>query len=140
MPSSAAEARPPGTAVPEPRSSTVLRWLTAAGVLVSAVVHLYLYLDGFDAIEIIGPLFLLNGVAGIVIGLALLVWRHPVWLVAAVGFSAATALAFLVSTTVGLFGVREPFWGVSQTTALVAELVGLVCGALLLARWWRRRR
>jgi hypothetical protein len=140
MPRSAAEAHPPRASKSSARSSDVLRWLTAAGVLVNAVVHLYLYFDGFDAIEVIGPLFLLNGVAGIVIGLALIVWRHPLWLLAAVGFSAATATAFLISTTVGLLGVREPFWGTTQTTALVAELVALVCGSVLLARWWRARR
>lgn len=118
---------------------TVLRRVTAVAVLVSAAVHLYLYVDGFDSIDVIGPLFLLNGIGGAVIGVALLLSRHPIWVLAGVGFCAATLGAFLLSTTVGLMGVKEPFFGVTQTTAFVAELLGFVCGAVWLLRWWRRR-
>jgi hypothetical protein len=120
-------------------TATVLRWLTSVCVLVSAAIHVWLYLDGFDSIAVIGPLFLVNGVAGAVIGVGLLLSRHVVWPLLAVGFCGATALAFVVSATVGLFGVREPFFGPWQTPALLAELLGLVLGAALLLRWWRAR-
>lgn len=120
--------------------SSLLARLTAAGVLISAGVHLYLYATGFDTIEVIGPLFVLNAVAGVAIGGALLRWRHPMLVAAAVGFSAATLGAFGLSATVGLFGVREPFFGWSQTSAFFAEVLALVCGLALLADWWRGRR
>ena len=45
-----------------------MRMLAAVGVLVSAAVHLWLWFDGYRDIEVIGPAFLLNAVAGTVIG------------------------------------------------------------------------
>jgi len=44
-------------------------------VLVSAAVHLYLWLDGFRDLSIIGPAFLLNAVGGAVIAVLLVTWR-----------------------------------------------------------------
>jgi hypothetical protein len=61
------------------------RRLAAAGVLPSAVVHLDPRQQRFRDIHTIGPLFVLNVIAGLVIGLALLVWRHWLPAVAAVG-------------------------------------------------------
>ena len=114
----------------------VLRGAAALGVLVSALVHLWLWLHGWDSISVIGPLFLLNAVAGVVITVAVLVWRHWLPLLAAVGFGAATLGAFVISATVGLFGVNETWTGTSQTLGWVSELLAVVAGALAL---WRLR-
>src|SRR4051812_39322979 len=54
------------------------RGLAAAGVLLAAVVHLDLWVQGFSSIATIGPLFMLDFVAGMIIGVGVLVWRH--WL------------------------------------------------------------
>lgn len=121
------------------RRSVLLRRLTALGVLVSAAVHLFLYFDGFNTIDVIGPLFLLNGIGGLFLGVAVLMWHHPIWLLAAAGFCASTLGAFLLSATVGLMGVHEPFFGYTQTTAFLAELIGLISALAALATWWRRR-
>lgn len=114
-----------------------LRALTALGVLVSGVVHLWLWYDGYRDVAVIGPLFLLNAVAGVVIAGAVLTWRHWIPLLLAAGFGAATLGAFLLSTTVGLFGLNETFWGVSQLIAAVAEILAVVAGLLAL---WRENR
>src|SRR6266550_73241 len=54
------------------------RGLAAAGVFLAAVVHLDLWVQGFRSIATIGPLFMLNFVGGMIIGVGALVWRH--WL------------------------------------------------------------
>ena len=110
-----------------------LRMIVAAAVLVSGAVHLKLWSDGFRDISVIGPLFLLNATAALVIAGAVLSWRTWPPLLVAVGFGASTLGAFLISATVGLFGVHEVWNGGSYTiTANVAELVALVAGSLAL--------
>jgi hypothetical protein len=111
----------------------LLRGLTAAGVLLSAVVHLQLYTEGFKDIATIGPLFMLNAIAGLLIGTALLIWPHWLTSFVAAGFGAATLAAFYISVTVGLFGLNETASGTPQVLAEVAEWVALVFGAALLA-------
>jgi hypothetical protein len=64
-------------------------------VLVSAAVHLDLWdVEGFRRIHIIGPLFLLNVIAGLLIGVVVVAWRHWLPALAAAGFGAATLTAF----------------------------------------------
>jgi hypothetical protein len=97
------------------------RGLTCAAVLLSAVVHLDLWDQGFRDIHRIGPLFVLNAVAGLVIGAAVLMWRSWLPAVAAVGFGAATVIAFWISVVHGLFGVNEVATGTSEVLAEFAE-------------------
>jgi hypothetical protein len=56
-----------------------LRGLAAAGVLLSAVVHPDLWQQGFRDIHTIGPFFLLNVIAGLFIGMALLAAAALLW-------------------------------------------------------------
>ncbi|WP_158892154.1 hypothetical protein [Amycolatopsis anabasis] len=114
----------------------VLRVLIAAGLLGSAWVHLDLWLnDGFADIDVIGPLFLVNVVAGAVLALAVLLWHHWLPVLGAIGFGAATLVAYLVSVTVGLFGVREEFQTQAEVWGVVTEAACVLFGiALLFAR------
>lgn len=114
-----------------------LRMLVAAAVLVSGAVHVKLWADGFRDVSVIGPLFLLNAVAALAIAVALLFWRSWLPLLAAVGFGASTLVAFVISATVGLFGVHEAWTGGYVVTAYVSELVALVAGCwALYAEGW----
>lgn len=110
----------------------VLRGLVVTGVLMSAVVHLELWAQGVAEVPVIGPLFLLNAVAGIVLGLVVPIWRNWIPVAAACVFNAATLLAFGLAVTVGLFGSREVAAGVPQLLAGMAEVVSLLCGIALL--------
>lgn len=110
----------------------VLRGLVVTGVLMSAVVHLELWAQGVAEVPVIGPLFLLNAVAGIVLGLVVPIWRHWIPVATACVFNAATLLAFALAVTVGLFGSREVAAGVPQLLAGMAEMVSLLCGLTLL--------
>jgi hypothetical protein len=106
----------------------LLRIVTAAAVVVSGAVHLLLWFDGFRDIDVVGPLFLLNALAAVAIAIATLVWRHWLPLLAAVGFGASTLAAFILSTTVGFFGVREMWQGAEVITAAVSEALAVVAG------------
>ena len=116
-----------------------MRWVLALSVLVSAAVHLWLWFDGYSDIELIGPLFMLNAVAGLMITVAVLVWRYWVPVLAAAGFGAATLLAFLLSATVGLGPIQLQVLRTWEVVAGVAEIVSVVVGLALLTRSLRRR-
>jgi len=109
-----------------------MRILTAVAVLVSAYVHLKLWLDGFRDLHMIGPAFMLNAVAGLVIAVALVTWRHWLPPLLAVGFGLSTFGAFVISATVGLYGVHEVWSGSYVLAAAVSEVVAVVGGALVL--------
>ena len=110
-----------------------MRMLAAAAVLVSAAVHLYLWVDVFRHTDVVGPAFMLNAVGGTVIAVLLVTWRHWVPLVLAVGFGASTLGAFLIAVSVGLFGVHEHWRGWAVWTAAGSEVVAiLVAGTVLL--------
>ena len=107
----------PRTAGPRPAVTWGLRIVGALLLAAMGWLHLDLWLDGYRTIEVIGPAFLLNALAGFALALLLLaVPRRVLGLVAAAGALAAagTLLALLLSTTVGLFGFVEttaaPLW------------------------------
>jgi hypothetical protein len=105
----------------------------AVALLVSAGVHLYLWFDGVRN-QSVGPLFLVNVVAGVVIAVMLLRWEHWIPAFLTLGFGAATLGAFILSSTVGLLGVHSEWKGLWVFTAAAAELVCIVVGATLLLR------
>jgi hypothetical protein len=109
------------------------RLLASAAVLVSAVTHLLLWLDGVRH-QSVGPAFMLNAVGGAVIAVLLLRWRHWVPPLLSMGFGASTLGAFVIAATVGLFGVHEHWTGGYVWTAAVAEVVAVAAGAVVLAR------
>jgi hypothetical protein len=110
-----------------------VRLITAVAVLVSAYVHLKEWLDGYRHVHVIGPLFVVNVVAGVVIAVLLVTWRH--WLAAflALGFGASTLGGFVIAAQWGLFGDHEKWQGPYIWTAAVAEAVTIVAGLYLVA-------
>ncbi len=117
------------------------RGLGAAGVFLSAVVHLELYaVEGFKDIKVIGPAFLFNAVAGLVIGFAVLLWRSWIPAFFTFGFGLATLGAYYISATVGLFKVHETWGGSAVILAEVAEWLAVVAGIALLLAAIRSRR
>jgi hypothetical protein len=116
------------------------RGLAAAGVLLAAVVHLDLWPQGFRDIHTIGALFLLNVIAGPVIGVALLMWRHRLPAVAAVGFGLATIVTFWISVVHGLFGVMETAAGTPEILAELAEYATVFFGLAAAALLWQAMR
>jgi hypothetical protein len=110
-----------------------VRLIAAAAVLVSAYVHLHLWLDGYRHDHVIGPLFLVNVVAGLAIAVLLVTWRHWIAPFLAFGFGASTLGGFAIAAQWGLFGDHEKWQGPYVWTATAAEAVAIVAGLYLLA-------
>ncbi len=122
-------------ASPDPSASqvpgTTARLVAAAAVLVSGLVHLQLYFDGYrnagDAN--FGRSFLLNAIASVVLSVALLFRREVLVRIAAAGLLAGTLVAFALSRSdIEVFGFTESGLNPSPQAAiaLVAEIVGLL--------------
>jgi hypothetical protein len=123
--------------------SRIARWTvlaltgTGAGFLVwSAVIHLELWGDGYRDISVIGPLFLVQGIASIVLAVVIVAFRRLALLLAGAVAGVATAVGLLLTASVGLFGYTEslavPYAELSLAVEFTAAFVLLV-GACVLA-------
>ncbi len=112
------------------------------GVLLiwSAYVHFHLWneTDGYRSIPTIGPLFLLQSIAGLVIGVGVMVVRRLWAAVIGLGFALSTVAGFLLSVAIGLFGFKDswlaPFAKEAFTIEILAAVAFVAAGALCLVR------
>jgi hypothetical protein len=83
----------------------------AGGLLVlwSAYVHFHLWdeTDGYRSIATIGPLFLLQSIAGLAVGIGVIAVRRLWAALVGIGFALSTLAGFLVSVSNGLFGFKD---------------------------------
>ena len=100
-------------------------------------IHLDLWWDGYRTIDVIGPAYLLNAIAGFGLAALLLVTPRPLvpWVAVLGALTAAGTLAgLLLSTTVGLLGFRksaastlwwESFWVEVAAVVVLAALAAV---------------
>ena len=105
----------------------VLRILSAIVLLTIGGIHLFLVFDGVGGI--LGVLFVLNGIAGVVLAIGMLVLHGRLLSLATVLgllFAIASLAALLLALTVGLFGITETsdFTLVPQT--VIVDAIGVV--------------
>lgn len=120
----------------------LLRLLGAVLLLAISAIHLYLWSEGYDGIDVIGPAFLMQTILGIG-GAGLLLITPMRWLpwVAALdlAFAAGSLAALLISTTVGLFGFVETTTATLWWETLWVETAAIVVlGALIAVSRSRR--
>ena len=112
----------------------VLRLLGAGLLLAISGIHLYLWQQGYDGIDVIGPAFLLQAVLGVGGALLLLITplRRLHWVALLdLAFAAGSLAALLISTTVGLFGFVETTTATLWWETLWVEIAAIVVlGAL----------
>jgi hypothetical protein len=121
----------------------VLVWqaLSALFLLAMGGIHLYLVFHGTGGV--LGILFVLNFVGGLVLAIAMVVargWLLPVASVLSLLFMAGTLLSLVLALTVGLFGIRSSLSYELAPTTLVVESIGtvvLVVTTALVLRAWR---
>jgi hypothetical protein len=93
----------------------------------SAYIHFHLWHDeGYHAIATIGPLFLLQSIAGLAIGLAVAVLRRLWVALIGAGFAVATLAGFLITVGHGLFGFKDSWQAPFAHQAFVIELAAIV--------------
>ncbi|WP_406011153.1 hypothetical protein OG440_37215 [Streptomyces sp. NBC_00637] len=110
-------------------SRFVLRVAGAGLTAAMAVIHLRLWAEGYRNLTTIGPLFLLNGVVGILLTVALLVTPTRRLGPVAAGtalFTAGTLGALVLSLTTGLFGFYESLDADLVRPTLYVETAGVV--------------
>lgn len=109
------------------------RLAAAAFIFAGGFIHLQLWLDGYRRIPSIGPLFLLNVAASALVGVALVVGKaRGQVLVASAVLAVSSAVALLISRTVGLLGFSEP-WTPAAIQAIAAELGAIVAIAAVVS-------
>ncbi|MHC1559650.1 hypothetical protein ACR9E3_11875 [Actinomycetospora sp. C-140] len=109
------------------RSTMLWQALSALSLLAMGGIHLYLALTSTGGI--LGTLFILNGIGGAVLAIAVLVTRGRLLAVAtvlALLFLAGTLLCLVLALTVGLFGIESSLDYELAPTTLVVESVGTV--------------
>ena len=127
---------------PEALQSRIARWtvlaltgIGAAFLVWSAVIHLELWADGYKDISVIGPLFLVQAIACIILAVAIVAFRWLVLLLAGAVAGVATAVGLLLSVYVGLFGYQEsltiPYAELSLAVEFTAAFVLLVAACVL---------
>jgi hypothetical protein len=127
---------------PAALESRTARWtvLALAGIggaflVWSAVIHLELWGDGYSDISVVGPLFLAQGIACILLGVAIVAFRWLALLAAGAVAGVATAVGLLLSVYVGLFGYTEslsvPYATLSLAVEFTAAFVLLAAIGLL---------
>jgi hypothetical protein len=104
----------------------------------SAYIHFHLYDSvGYKSIHIIGPLFLLQAIAGLVLGLAVMAVRRVGAAVIGAGFAVSTMVGFLISVSHGLFNFKEswsaPFAHQAFAIEIATIVIFIIAGALCLA-------
>jgi hypothetical protein len=123
----------------------MLAWQAASAflLLVMGGIHVYLVaVEGWGGQ--IGTLFLLNGIGGAVLAVAVLVTRGRLLALASVLsllFLAGTLLALILALTpAGMMGIHETLDAELVPTTLVAESLGVVVLAITTVLALRKRR
>jgi len=109
----------------------VARILSAIILFAIAGIHLFLVFDGVGGI--LGVMFVLNAIPGVVLGIGMLALRGRLLQLASVLsllFIAASLASLVLALTVGLFGITETWSFTLVPQTFVIEAIGiLVLGA-----------
>jgi hypothetical protein len=109
------------------RAAITLGLVVGAALLASSgVIHLQLWSTGYRTIPTIGPLFLLQGIAGVFLAVVLLLWPRLLVVVAGAGFLVATIGGLVVSVKFGLFGFMDTFAAPYAGLSVLLESAGAV--------------
>ena len=114
-----------------------LRIVTAVLVLAAGLIHLQEWVNFMRDVPKIGPLFLLNVAASVVVAALLFVRRGWLGIVGAIALSVGTLGGFLLARYASLLGYSEPRW---RTTAVLAAVVEVGAMATAVATFVARRR
>ena len=95
----------------------------------SGYIHLYLWGRQpypYSAIPTIGPLFLLQGIVGILLGVLVVATRRLYAVLLAAGFMVVSIAALVIDVQFGMFGFQDSWAAPYVTGTLRYEIVGAV--------------
>jgi hypothetical protein len=126
--------RGPSGSVANRAAMTILIAVGAGLAVYSGYIHLYLcgrQPYPYSAIPTIGPLFLLQGIVAILIGVLVVVTRRFFAVLLGAGLMVVSVAALVIDVEVGMFGFQDSWQVPYATSTLYVEIVGAVL--LLLA-------
>ena len=102
--------------------------LGGALLIWAAFIHFHLWseTDGYRSIPTIGPLFLLQSITALVIGIGVVAIRRLWAAVVGMGFALTTIAGFLLSVAVGLFGFKDSWLAPYAKQAFTIEILAVV--------------
>lgn len=102
-----------------------------AGLLItSGLIHLHFWNIAYRHVPTLGPLFLVQVVATLLIAVALVATRRLIVVAAAFLLMGGTIVGFILVRTVGLFNFKLGFTSGLAATVLVVEAVAMVMTAI----------
>lgn len=103
-------------------------------IIWSSYIHIHLWQKvGYRHIPTIGPLFVLQSIAGLVVGV-LVIGARRVWAgVVGAGFAVSTLAGFLISVGHGLFGFKDQWSAPFAHQAFAIEIATVV--VLMIGIW-----
>ena len=116
------------------RTVRILSILSAIFLIVTGGIHLFLVFNGTGGI--LGVAFILNAIAGVVLGIAMLVVKGRLLQLTSLLsllFLIATLGALLLALTVGLFGITQSWDGFLVPQTVIIESIGIVVLAITTA-------
>ena len=121
--------RGPGGSVANRVAMTLLIAAGAGLAVYSGYIHLYLWGRQpypYSAIPTIGPLFLLQGIVAILIGLLVVVTRRFFAVLLGAGLMVVSVAALVIDVEVGMFGFQDSWQVPYATSTLYVEIIGAV--------------
>ena len=111
--------------------------LGAVAAALSALVHLYLWADGYRNVATIGPLFLAQGIAGLLLAVTVVAYPRALTAGIAASYLLASLAALALSATRGFLGFTDSLDAPWAMPALLVESAGallLIAGGALAFR------
>jgi hypothetical protein len=113
--------------------------VAAAAVLMvcSGLIHIHLWQIAYRHVATLGPLFLVQAVAALVLAVVLVLARVVVVALACMALMVGTLVGLILAATVGIFGFTLHIVTAWAYEALGAELLSTVALGVLVLRSWR---
>jgi hypothetical protein len=102
-------------------------------VALSALVHLHLWQIGYKQIPTIGPLFLIQVIAGFLLAAVVAGSRRILPAFAAMAFLASTIGGLVLSATIGIFNFHDGLSAPDAVSSLILEGAGILVLAVAVA-------
>lgn len=104
--------------------------IDAGLLLTSGLIHLHFWNIAYRHVPTLGPLFLVQVIATLLIAVALVATRRLIVVAAAFLLMGGTIVGFILVRTVGLFNFKLGFTSGLAATVLVVEAVAMVMTAI----------
>jgi hypothetical protein len=114
-----------GRVRPDPVALALLA-VAAACVLAAGLQHVRLYHRGYAEVEIVGLLFLLNGIGSAGVVLALIFERAWLFVLGTASICGPSLVSIAISHSSGFFGFREGGYDADALVIVIAEIAAVL--------------